>query len=199
LELKHVAKKAAKKSAKKAAKKAPAKHAAKHAAKQAGQPGRDTRRAYEHLGRVQSLAAQMGSTGSEGAKTLAGYAEQALRAGASKDAAELLRAAEHHLFGTLAMAQAADESLSPELLGSIRDEYEHLVERAGEHGGCEAAPRPIATLYKAMQKAAAAASRAGQFRAALEFARGAEALTHADFARLLASGDIKQLRQVSVR
>jgi hypothetical protein len=185
VELKHVAKKAAKKSAKKAAKKAPAKHAAKHAAKAASKRGNDTRRAYEHLSRVQSLASHMTNDDIVGAKTLSEHAEQALRAGEVKDAAELLRAAEHHLFGTLALNQRADEALSPDLLATIREEHGHLQARAADHGACEDAPRAIATIYKTMNKQSASALRDKHYAAAMEFARGAEALTHAGFAKLL--------------
>jgi hypothetical protein len=177
VELKH----AAKKSAKKAAKKAPAKHAAKHAGKRSN----DTRRAYEHLSRVQSLAARMTNDDIVGAKTLSEHAGQALRAGEVKDAAELLRAAEHHLFGTLALTQRPDEALSPELLATIREEQDHLQARAKDHGSCEDAPRAIVAIYKTMNKQSATALRTKHYAAAMEFARGAEALTHADFAKLL--------------
>jgi hypothetical protein len=179
-ELKSAAKKAAKHAAKKSAVK-------KSAAKKSANPGKDTLRAYEHLGRVQALASVAGADG-ETAKTLASYAEQALRAGEAKDAAELLRAAEHHLFGTLAKTQAADESLSPSLLQAVRDEFDHQTHKAAEHGACADAPRPVLSIYKSMQKDAAAALKAKRYRAALELSRGAEALTHAHFDMLLPSG-----------
>jgi hypothetical protein len=192
LELKSAAKKAAKHAAKHAAKKAAAK---KSAAKKSANPGKDTLRAYEHLGRVQALASIAGVDG-ETAKTLAGYAEQALRAGEAKDAAELLRAAEHHLFGTLAKAQAGDESLSPSLLQTVRDEVEHQTHKAAEHGACADAPRPILTIYKSMQKEATTALKSNRYRAALELSRGAEALTHAHFDMLLPAGSASQQQRL---
>ena len=184
--LKQIAAKAAKKSAKKAAKKAPAKHAAKHAAKKSahGNAGQDTRRAYEHLGRIQALAAAVPS-GTEDARTLATHAQNALRANQPRDAAELLRAAEHNLFAILQDTQPADDSVAASLLASLTAEIQHLQQRAEDHGACADAPRAIQTIYRSMSRGATAALKAGRYRAAMEFARGAEALTHADFARLL--------------
>ena len=181
--LKQIAATAAKKSAKKAAKKAPAKHAAKHAAKKSA-PGRDTRRAYEHLGRIQALAAALPS-GTEDAQVLATHAQNAIRANQPKDAAELLRAAEHNLFAILQDTQSADDSVAAPLLAALTEEAEHLQQRAEDHGACADAPRAIQAIYRSMSRAAAASLKAKRYRAAMEFARGAEALTHADFARLL--------------
>ena len=179
-------KKAAKKSAKKAAKKAPAKHAGKHAAKKSahGIPARDMRRAYEHLGRIQALAAAL-STGTQDAQTLATHAQNAMRANQPKDAAELLRAAEHSLFGTLQDTQPGDESVTAPLLAALTEEVQHLQQRAEDHGACAEAPRALQTIYRSMFRAATAALKTKRYRAAMEFARGAEALTHADFTRLL--------------
>lgn len=184
--LKQITGTAAKKSAKKAAKKAPAKHAAKHAAKKAahGNAGKDIRRAYEHLGRIQSLAAAM-PTGTEDAQTLATHAQNAMRADQPKDAAELLRAAEHNLFALLQNTQPADVSVAAPLLAALTDEVQHLQQRAEDHGACADAPRVIQAIYRTMSRAAATALKAGRYRAAMEFARGAEALTHADFGKIL--------------
>ena len=161
--------KAAKKVAKKAAKKIPAKGPAKI--------GKDTRRAYEHLGRVQVLVERLGPEQSDAVQVLVKHAEVALRDGDSKSGADLLRAAEHLGFGTLAMQQPADETSSEMLLTAVREEFDHLREKAQEAGEAVEAPRAVAALYKRMAKGAAAAMRSRQFRAALEMARGAEALT----------------------
>ena len=190
-ELKHAAKKSAKKAAKKSAVK-------KSAAKKSANPDKDTRRAYEHLGRVQALASIAGAD-CEGAKTLAGYAEQALRAGVARDAAELLRAAEHHLFGSLALTQSADDSLSAGLLQSVRDEYEHQVDKAEEHGSAADAPPAVRAIYQRMLKDADAAMKSSRFRAALELARGAEALTHASFAKRLQAPPKKAARNLKAQ
>lgn len=184
-------KQAAKKSAKKAA-------AKKSAAKKSAGPSNDTRRAYEHLGRVQALASVAGAS-PDSARTLAGYAEQALRAGQAKDAAELLRAAEHHLFGSLALTQPPDESLSEGLLESVREEYEHQVDKAGEHGAAADAPPAVCAIYRLMLKDASAALKSKRFRAALELARGAEALTHASFEKLLGAGSTGKPKQLQAQ
>jgi hypothetical protein len=177
-----------KKAAKKAAKKAPAKHAAKHAAKKsaAHHTGKDTRRAYEHFGRVQALAVT--TSHHEDAQVLIDHAQRALAASQPKDAAELLRAAEHILFGTLQESAPADTSISPELLAAIREDYEHMLQKAEDHGSCADAPRAVLSIFRSLQKRASAAIKSNRYRAALELARGAEALTHADFPRLLAAG-----------
>lgn len=162
--------KAAKKVAKKAAKKVSAKGPAKI--------GKDTRRAYEHLGRVQVLVERLGPAESDSVQVLVKHAEVALRDGDSKSGADLLRAAEHLGFGTLAMQQPADETSSEMLLTAVREEFDHLREKAQEAGEAAEASRAVAAIYKRMVKGAAAAMRSRQFRAALEMARGAEALTH---------------------
>ena len=76
-------KKAAKKVAKKAAKHADPKH---HEA-------RDLRRAYEHLGRIESLQRAVTSGLQEGVATLVALAQQQLKGGNARNSAELLRAA----------------------------------------------------------------------------------------------------------
>ncbi len=162
--------KAAKKVAKKAAKKV--------SAKGAGKAGKDTRRAYEHLGRVHVLVERLGPGESESMQVLVKHAEAALRDSDHKSAADLLRAAEHLGFGMLAMANSADESLSDKLLESVREEFDGLRERAVEHGEAAEASRAVSAIYKRMTKSAGVAMKAKQFRAALELARGAEALTH---------------------
>ena len=174
------------KAAKKSAKKAPAKHAAKHAAKKSANKnsGKDTRRAYEHMGRIQALAAALAG-GTEDARALATHAQNALRANQPKDAAELLRAAEHNLFALLQDTQPADDSVAGSLIAALREEVQHLQQRAEEHGACADAPRAIQAIYRSMSRSAAAAREARRYRAAMEFARGAEALTHARYEKLL--------------
>ena len=168
-------KKAAKKVAKKAAKKVPAKGVA-HGARKATN---DTRRAYEHLGRVLVLAHQLPETEREALQTLAHTAELAMRdEGSASDAADLLRAAEHFGFGTLSMRAEPDQSLANELLDALREEFDHLRRRAVEHGEAANAPKAILSIYKQMSKSAQTSMEERRFRAALEFARGAEALTH---------------------
>ena len=163
-------KKAAKKVAKKAAKKVPAKHA--------GRAAKDVRRAYEHMGRVQLLVTLLEPEQGKPVQTLGKHAEQSMQAGDVKSSADLLRAAEHYAFGTIALDAAPDESLSETTLTAVREEYEHLRARAAEHGEISEAPRSVAAIAKRMSKGAAAAMKSKLYRAALELARGAEALAH---------------------
>lgn len=168
-------KKAAKKVAKKAAKKVPAKGAG-HDGKKAG---KDTRRAYEHLGRVQSIALQLPEEQRGPLQTLLSQAEIAMRdEGKPRDAADLLRAAEHFAFGTLAMGSEPDTTLAADLQDILCEEFDHLRERAAEHSEAADAAKPVLSIYKQMTRSGKTALKEKRFRAALEFARGAEALTH---------------------
>lgn len=171
---------------KKAAKKAPAKHA--------GKSGKDVRRAYEHLGRVGVLVTLLDSEQSKSVQTLARQAELSLQAGDAQSSADLLRAAEHFAFGTLALGAAPDESLAEKTLSTVQEEYEHLRLRFEEHGGAAEASRAVAAIAKRMSKSAATAIKSKLYRAALEMARGAEALAHvkASGERSLSSGTAMQ-------
>jgi hypothetical protein len=168
--------KAAKKAAKKVAKKA-AKHTPEH---QAEKRQKDTRRAYEHLGRVQVLTPLLAAVTSEKVHTLANLAQSAFRAGSERNAADLLRAAEHLCFGSLASTFPADAAVTPALKEAIKSEYEHLSERAADQAGEHQMPKAIAAIYKEMLATASKAMRSGSFRTALEMARGAEALAHVE-------------------
>jgi hypothetical protein len=156
------AKKAAKKSAKKAAKKAAHHH-----------PSHDLRRAYEHLGRIETLESAPNSV-----STLAALAQQELASGHGKSSADLLRAAEHLSFAALA-PEGADTRVSPDLKAAIAAEYDHLLRRAADHWS-EPAPRhpAVASLYPATLKQAQTAFKSAAYRQALELARAAEALAH---------------------
>ena len=173
-------KKAAKKVAKKAAKKA------------AGSDRQqDTRRCYEHFGRVLTLLPLLPDTGT--VSKMASLAQELLRSGQTKDAADMLRAAEHLSFGTLA-STSASEAISDSLSETLRAEYLHLLERADHHAAAEDLSGPVARLFSLMRKQAVQAFKAGKFRSAAELARGAEALAHvkADVAGRLRAGDLKQ-------
>lgn len=170
-------KKAAKHVHKHAAKKAAKKHAHEHETHKRIQ---DTRRAYEHLGRVQILYSLLPSEQSGPAQVLLGFAEGTLRANAVQDAADLLRAAEHYCFALLAPKAHKHEPLSPVLKEGIRLEYKHLRERAAFHSESNVMPQPISEIYGEMVQTAERALRSGAYRTALEMARGAEALSHVD-------------------
>lgn len=162
--------------AKKAAKKAAAKHAdPKH------HEGKDLRRAYEHLGRVEMLQRNLNAASSKDIHTLVTLAERELGKGHRKDAADLLRAAEHFSFAASANANSKPSKVSEELEGIVAEEVEHLTEKANEHWDESEESEhhaSVATLFQTSLKAAASALKAGQYRQALELARGSEALAH---------------------
>ena len=162
----------------------PPKKAAKKAAKKGAKPkGHDLRRAYEHLHRVNILHGGLPEPTLAQIDTLTRLAQSSLAAGEDKGGADLLRAAEHLAFGSLA-TQAGDPSVAASLAGASQDEYDRLLERGAAHwakreGG---SPRGITTIYKMMLAEAKAAMKAGALHRGLEFARGAEALSHVEAA-----------------
>lgn len=182
----------------------PPKKAAKHAAKKAAKkhvPGaapehalKDTLRTYEHLGRVQALLPMLDGDATEAVSSLGLLSETALQMGASRDAADLLRAAEHYCFGALAAIEAPDNSVSPALKGRIQLQYRHLRESAELHEGEIAAA--VQTAYSEMSSLAARALKAGRYRSGLEMARGAEALTRVEsrFTSIAPAAEGRKLR-----
>lgn len=159
---------APKKAPRKAAKKAAAKHGPHNA-------GKDARRTFEHLGRVQAIAS-LTLREQESIALLVSMANGAFRNKRYKESADLLRAAEHLSFASIVESDA--NRMSVELISAIREEFEHLRERAEEHGGAGDAPKIIGAIYVRMIKDAKRAQQEGEYRKALELARGAEALTH---------------------
>lgn len=98
-----------------------------------------------------------------------------------KDAADLLRAAEHFSFAALANANSKPGKISEELEGIVAEEVEHLTRRANEHWDESDESEhhaSVATLFQTSLKAASNALTAGKYRQALELARGSEALAH---------------------
>lgn len=165
-------KKIAKKSAKKAAKKPAYDHLSQ-----------DLRRAYEYLGRVDILEGALSGSPFREVSTLATLAQEELTAGQYRDAAELLRAAEHICFAALAPEDSAgtSASVSAELEEAMAAELDHLTELAEEHwteSKAEGvAPHAfVAAIYITTLKQARRAFAAGNYRPALELARAAEAL-----------------------
>lgn len=171
------AKKAAKKSAKKAAKKSAHHHGKHHGGKHHG--GKDLRRAYEHLGRLSVLEQHLDAAVTTHLKALTDRAQASLHANEPKSAADLLRAAEHLVFGSLA-ATAKAGRLSEDLEAAINADYEHMTDKAEEHWEKHAEERPagLDDIYDFMRAEAEDAFGRQAFRRALEFARGAEALAH---------------------
>jgi hypothetical protein len=184
--VKGTAKKAAKKVANKAAKKV-AKKAAKHV------PGHDLRRAYEHLGRIEILDQMLGPRSPLDIAAVVTLARQELAAEAHRNAADLLRAAEHMSFAALSPDEPA-ATVSSELERAVRSEFERLFARAEAQ---EAMAGPIGDVLTTTLDAARGAFDGGFFRPALELARAAEALTHVEpsAARLESGGGTRRLRR----
>lgn len=166
-------KKAAKKAPKKAAKKAP-KHDKKH------HEGKDVRRAYEHMGRLEALQSGLSSPVVAQIHTLSEMARRSLQKGDSKSSADLLRAGEHLAFASL--SASTKESVSDELRSALTAQYEHLLEKAAEHWDEheEEPAAAITTLYEKSLADAESAFGKGAYRKALELVRAAEALSHVE-------------------
>jgi hypothetical protein len=171
---------------KKAVKKAAAKMSDNHGGKKDAQ---DARRTFEHLGRVRSILSRV--TGARGAiQSLVSVADHNLCSQHYRESANLLRAAEHLSFADLLSDDR--QRVSPDLLRAIEDELSHLLDRAREHGEAEDAPTMIRELYGRMTSEAKAALRRGSYGAALELARGAEALTHVRDCDVLGGGQTRE-------
>ncbi len=155
----------------------PPKKAAKKAAGQSDphKAAKDARRTFEHLGRVQALS-HFTSSESESLNLLTKTADMAYQTKQYKEAADLLRAAEHLSFAALHLD--AVETVSAELKEVIEEEFEHLIQRSGEHSSIHDLPKSLLALLARTIKDAKVAMRRGSYRSALEFARGAEALSH---------------------
>lgn len=177
---KKVAAKAAKGAAKKVAAKAAHKLAKKAAKKTGKHPGHDVRRAFEHLYRLHGVRSLLDAPVLDEMRALSGFAQAALAAGDPKSAAELLRAAEHLAFGTLA-SDAAVHDMADDLRAALKEEFHHRMERAAERWDDQdrKPARAIKALYKRMRSDAKEAWKDDAFARALEFARGADALAHA--------------------
>jgi hypothetical protein len=176
---KKAAKKAPTKAAKKAAKKAPKHHDKKHGDKH--ESGKSLRKAYEHMGRLTALRGSLAAPVVAQIAVLTKVAETQLDSSEAKGAAHVLRAGEHLAFGSLAAATKG-APLSDHLESVVRDEYEHLMERAEDRWAEREDRREdeIAEVFASMTAAASAAFDKGAYRRALEYARGAEALAHVE-------------------
>jgi len=156
----------------------PAKKHAKHPEREAG---KDVRRAYEHLGRVEGLAQLSGKLLTEALPTLVSLARKNLEAGNGKQAADALRAAEHLSFANLAANSDSDAKIEKRLLAEIAKEFDKLTERAHEHwDGPDEREPAVALLFASSLEGARAAFDQHKYRQALELARAAEALAHVD-------------------
>ncbi len=157
---------------KKAAKKVAAKHAHHDDA------GKDMRRAYEHLGRVGILHSLLEKAATRDIADLTRLAEQELASGHMKDAADLLRAAEHLSFGAL-NGPHGEKKVDVKLVDAITQEFGHKIDKAEEHWSEENDHHArLEEIYSKATELAQEAFHSGAYRQALELARGVEALAH---------------------
>ena len=162
-----------KKAAKKAAKRPAGHHHDKH------HQANDLRRAYEHMGRIAALGHTSKSSPTDVVAELTSLAQQAIKDGRSKDAADLLRASEHFSFAVLAGEVSGVVRVSAELKESITEKFDELTRRADEHWEEEEEHSSILTgIYQSSLHNATKAFKARAYHQALEFARAAEALAH---------------------
>lgn len=178
-----------KKAAKSAAKKAPKKAAHHpHPDHKGHHHGKDLRRVYEHLGRVQILHAGLEALEAADVMALAELAQRIVRKGGeSKDAADLMRAAEHLAFAALAGQSLKGVAVSGELESAIAKHFNELSDRADEHWEKdEKRPDALTTIYQSCRKKAQKSFKSGAYHQALEFIRAAEALAHVKGSELAA-------------
>jgi hypothetical protein len=173
-------KKAAKKATKKAAKKAAKKHAPHH---EDHHERKDLLRSFEHMGRIDILdrfADRIKAPGSNSVThALANLAQSELHSGRRKQAADLLRGAEHWTFATLAAECSETTQVGAELNSAITEQFEDLLSRATDHweDGLEPSAM-LAAIYDSARKAAVKAFHNAHYFQALEFSRAAEAISH---------------------
>jgi hypothetical protein len=140
---------------------------------------KDLRRAYEHRGRVEILQRVLQPIPAEEVSILAALAQQELQNGLKKDAADLLRGAEHLSFAALAGESVKRSQVSKDLEQAIIAEFEHLTNKATEHWEYEGErDKAVTAIYRNARKNAKEAIEKRAYHQALEFARAVEALTH---------------------
>jgi hypothetical protein len=152
---------------------------ANEAAKTLVHPANESRRAYEYLGRIEILEGALAGSPFVDVTALANLAQQQLGAGFSRNAAHLLRCAEHLCFAALAPAHVTDSLVNADLKQAITVEFESMMRRAEEQWQEEENlnRQVIEDLFtRALDQARRAFTR-GAFRPALEFARAAEDLS----------------------
>jgi hypothetical protein len=167
-------------------------------------PSNDLRRAYEHLGRVDILEGALAGTHFVQVSALAALAQQQLTAGHTRDAANLLRAAEHICFAALAPEDrpGAVAMVSPELKAAVAAELNHLARRAEDHwteseSDEDEAHETIAAIYSAALNQALTNFARGAYRPALELARAAEALAHVDIRSSAGLSDGRRVQRLA--
>ncbi len=145
-------------------------HDKKHAEK-------DLRRVYEHLGRVDALQLALKNPAAD-VTALVHLAGAAVSSGQARDAAELLRAAEHLSFALAAKERNHSSRASDEVQDAIRREFRHCRSRAEKHWETAEHPERIEEIYTVLVASADKALKQGALHPAMEFVRAAEALAH---------------------
>ena len=142
-------------------------------------PANEFRRAYEYLGRIEILEGALAGSPFVDVTALANLAQQQLGAGFPRNAAHLLRSAEHLCFAALAPVHVTDSLVNRELKQAITMEFETMMRRAEEQWQDEehANRHAIEDLFTRALDHGRRAFTQGAFRPALEFARAAEALS----------------------
>ena len=141
----------------------------------------DILRAYEHLGRIDVLEGGLAGSPFVDVNVLANLAQQQLDSGHAKNAAILLRAAEHISFAALAPSKSAEltSHISGELKSAVAAELDRLL-RSAEELWSESEDLSnhavIATIFAGALEQARNAFACGAYRPALQLARAAEAL-----------------------
>ena len=146
----------------------------------------DTRRSYEHLGRVEILSSSLLGNQLEKVHELVNLSQASLAAGHAKDGADLLRAAEHLCFAFVFEERGVPGSINKDLEETLREEWQHLKDRAADHISHGDMPSSVQPIFALMSKASSSAMKTKKYRCALEMGRGAEALAHV-------SNDVKAL------
>jgi hypothetical protein len=127
-----------------------------------------------HMGRILSLQPSLTAASRADVDSLVSLAEQELAEGNGKNAAELLRAAEHISFATLASGHAKQPSLSSFVEEAVKEEYERLAQKAAEHWDHADRRHPaVSVIYKSSLQGAKRALAAGGYP---ELVRAAAAL-----------------------
>ena len=141
-------------------------------------PPHDLRRAYEHLGRIDILEGALVGAHFRHVSALTALAQQQLTSGRRRNAADLLRAAEHICFAALAPEHAgANPLVSAELKAAIAEELDQLTSSAEDRWSNAGSPHPtIAVIYRTTLDESRNYFANRVYRPALELARAAEAL-----------------------
>jgi len=158
----------------------PPKKAAKKSAKHQDDKhhhAKDLRRAYEHLGRVEILRHVLSGHGDDIAM-LVDLAQRQIASGGVKNAADMLRAAEHLGFAAILNRAPGKTEVFGDLMTAVDEEFERLEAKARDHWEAASPDPAMSRIFEDSLKMAVIARDHGAYRQALELVRAAEALAH---------------------